>query len=655
MQIHVCYIPYSSSLNTKSLQIYLLRFLFGSVTFDCVRGMQAETQEHSDGELVPVAPEAPKAPNANLSRLFAGTPAGRMMKQLYPSATYTAPKKKFKTNPLQGPQPTMLNLNSTVDASDPRRSHFNRRAVAVLDANRPLPVQKVESPVAPIDMIKGTLRSKSAIEAKLAKEVKEADVTMQPLRPGRNTEAEIRKLQNLFTFKGGRALPSAGLPEPLEGNVPLTLQTNSGRPKAHRLVSSARLSRSQTLQSPLLKELLETERVLLQSEQEAGDFLVEMDKLGSLTSEMETQFQVEQTQRLASLKAIREKIEQERQRISSTISKPLQSSVSADRPHTVGVSSHLQFSRLGSPHRSPLKDENALLHRTRMSLDLEPSRGPFLQSLQEPRIVSTSADATSSEENTSSKGQSQEEKMRKLSMGISSRSSARLSSSSSSSASMGLEGVRPGTLLELQKVHQYDSTQRNEMLSQPSLSRSLGNSFAVGSGVSAVRASLSRHRDRMLQKEERIEAATKGYSLSPIRVSRDKLMSPTTTRSPRSNIQAGQHSPVNPSLLETVRGPSAEFNESWERHAVDRDPMDSVYVNSDATMDTDQSMRDSLLYDSTTVKNTNHNKHIHGEKDLANNGLSTTKSPGKFSPQETRREPSARRVRILSPTSNMVY
>lgn len=174
-------------------------------------------------------------------RAVDGADAAQMRRQLahlYGQANYAMPELKFRSKPMEGPQPLMLGLSSRPRASDPRRSKPAGATAALLSDSIREEVMRPAVP-APVPAIESErhIRSRSAIEARAAAESAGADLPQMPIRRGRNTEAEKRKLALLFALKGGHALPEAGMPESLAGEVPLSLLT--GRPRGGRGASEA--------------------------------------------------------------------------------------------------------------------------------------------------------------------------------------------------------------------------------------------------------------------------------------------------------------------------------------------------------------------------------------------------------------------------------
>lgn len=118
----------------------------------------------------------------------------------------------------------------TAEAEDPREITINRAAQALLEASRPPPTGLREPPPPPaaIDVIPRR-KPASRIAAEAAAAAADPDqAAPPPLRRGFNTEAEKRKLQATFAYRGGKALPESGLPAPMPGHVPLHLVTGKG-------------------------------------------------------------------------------------------------------------------------------------------------------------------------------------------------------------------------------------------------------------------------------------------------------------------------------------------------------------------------------------------------------------------------------------------
>lgn len=77
---------------------------------------------------------------------------------------------------------------------------------------------------APIELRAGQgVVPKSEIDRRREEDERTADTVFPPLTKPVYTEAEKRKLQALFQFKGGKALPEELTLAPIEGHVPLSV------------------------------------------------------------------------------------------------------------------------------------------------------------------------------------------------------------------------------------------------------------------------------------------------------------------------------------------------------------------------------------------------------------------------------------------------
>jgi hypothetical protein len=221
----------------------------------------------------------------------------RQLAQLYGQANYTMPELKFKSKPMEGPQPLMLGLSSRPRASDPRRSKPAGATAALLSDSIREDVMRPAAPV-PVPAIESGrhIRSRSAIEARAAAESVGADLPQMPIRRGRNTEAEKRKLALLFTLKGGLALPEAGMPESLEGEVPLSLLMGRARSQAPRPAATG----------TLFQELQRTYADLSRGLEETREYWDETARLsgGSLGPVQAREAAEEEARRMDELKAL---------------------------------------------------------------------------------------------------------------------------------------------------------------------------------------------------------------------------------------------------------------------------------------------------------------------------------------------------------------
>ena len=111
-----------------------------------------------------------------------------------------------KTAPL-GPRPAFERPMWSAGSRDPREATVDSDAVRDAEARRPRPV----APAAPVEHAVDAIpkrRGRAAINKMSAAECENAQ---PPLSKGRNADAEKRRLQALFTFKGGKVTCSSSL------------------------------------------------------------------------------------------------------------------------------------------------------------------------------------------------------------------------------------------------------------------------------------------------------------------------------------------------------------------------------------------------------------------------------------------------------------
>lgn len=254
--------------------------------------------------------------NTKLSAVFGhDTEAGRMLARLYgrPKVNEPVPK-PTKLRPMQGTQPTMIGLNSKPEAIDPRSQTLNRAAMAIIDATKPPIVVTKEIHIAPIDTIKGIIRNKDQIDDFVQKNASK-DIVVPPIKKGfNNPEAEKRRVQALFTFKGGRALPEAGLPEVVQGTIPLHMITGKVPVSTKRSLYQTS-STLRGLTSPLLEDLEKTFETVKGGLDDSIAFINEMRTLRQATKEMESDHQRQITIKTRELEKLDNDIKKEKQRL----------------------------------------------------------------------------------------------------------------------------------------------------------------------------------------------------------------------------------------------------------------------------------------------------------------------------------------------------
>ena len=250
------------------------------------------------------------------------TEAGRMLARLYGkgTATVSMPARPSKSKPMVGPQPPMQGLNSRPEAANPRERKFDREAVAAAEASRPVvghgaPLPKTFA----IDSIKGIIRSKAQVDAFEAAHAS-VDRPQMPIKKGYNTEAEKRRLQATFQFKGGKAVPDAASYAPIEGQIPMHLMgaASAPLPKTGRLAAMAMGASSNNPIRKLLQELESTFDAVQKGLQESVEFIAELRALNACTSRHEKEHSEELQRRTRQLQEIQNKIKELREQESTS-------------------------------------------------------------------------------------------------------------------------------------------------------------------------------------------------------------------------------------------------------------------------------------------------------------------------------------------------
>lgn len=145
-----------------------------------------------------------------------------MMARLYGRPADPTPIPKPRTAGPWHPSAAFRAALPAPGAVDSTVPTLNRGAIRDVDAARPRP-RAVSAPrVAAVDIIPSR-RSAAQIAESAAAAAAAADAVLPPMMRGyNNPDAEKRRLQATFAYKGGKALPSAGLPEPMSGHLPLS-------------------------------------------------------------------------------------------------------------------------------------------------------------------------------------------------------------------------------------------------------------------------------------------------------------------------------------------------------------------------------------------------------------------------------------------------
>ena len=230
------------------------------------------------------------------------------------------PARPSKSKPMVGPQPPMQGLNSRPEAANPRERKFDREAVAAAEASRPVvghgaPLPKTFA----IDSIKGIIRSKAQVDAFEAAHAS-VDRPQMPIKKGYNTEAEKRRLQAPFQFKGGKAVPDAASYAPIEGQIPMHLMgaASAPLPKTGRLAAMAMGASSNNPIRKLIKELESTFDAVQKGLQESVEFIAELRALNACTSRHEKEHSEELQRRTRQLQEIQNKIKELRKQESTS-------------------------------------------------------------------------------------------------------------------------------------------------------------------------------------------------------------------------------------------------------------------------------------------------------------------------------------------------
>lgn len=230
-------------------------------------------------------------PRALAAQFGLNTEAGKLLLSLYGRKSYaSAPDfRALATRPLPF-RPRMRDLGAPAErARDPAEATFDRAAVAAVDAERPSVLPPPPAPPAPIEALGAQKRSKTVIAEREAAAAAAGDIVGPPLRPGRNGDAEKRRLQATFQFKGGKALPD-GLSAPaLDGPVPLALL---GAPPAGAAAARRPGSSGGGGGSVLLRELRATHAEVAAAVDDAEAFMAELRRMGRATEAAEAEHAV---------------------------------------------------------------------------------------------------------------------------------------------------------------------------------------------------------------------------------------------------------------------------------------------------------------------------------------------------------------------------
>jgi hypothetical protein len=187
------------------------------------------------------------------------TAAGRLLRRVY-ARPHNRPLESYpavRVRASEGDKPTWCNLKPA--ALDPRQDGTCKARQQRVAVPNPLPAPEARAPA-----ILGVARRKPAQAIAQEAEREAADQpAARPLpRKAVSTDFEKRRLAVINQFKGGKALPAAGLAEPLAGQIPLSLLTGKPGREAYRAAAERGAARQRA----------EEERLALEQHQLAQDF-----------------------------------------------------------------------------------------------------------------------------------------------------------------------------------------------------------------------------------------------------------------------------------------------------------------------------------------------------------------------------------------------
>lgn len=111
---------------------------------------------------------------------------------------------------------------------------------------------------APIELRAGLgVVHKDVIDSRLAEDERTADRVLPPLSKAVSTEAEKRKLQAVFQFKGGKALPEELTLAPVDGHLPLDVLSSAAAVHKRRqgkvVATAATVTQEQVLHATIME------------------------------------------------------------------------------------------------------------------------------------------------------------------------------------------------------------------------------------------------------------------------------------------------------------------------------------------------------------------------------------------------------------------
>lgn len=230
---------------------------------------------------------------------FQGTELGSLMSQIYggtnkPAINYPKPKTKaFK------PEKSYLPLGNNADSSDPRKS--TKREVKLNVPKLGGQKHTEAEDILPIQVI-----PRRKAESVIMKELDDIRMRQEKYRPAYvqpiSSDKEKDRLSQIFTYKGGKCLPSE-LVNPIseapfeikirqdEAERVDKLRAKRGLPPKHSSYSSAsKMSSSEVLAEQISKEI-----------NERREYIESMTKLGLLSTSEEHKIKSEITQRIKEL------------------------------------------------------------------------------------------------------------------------------------------------------------------------------------------------------------------------------------------------------------------------------------------------------------------------------------------------------------------
>ncbi len=116
---------------------------------------------------------------------------------------------------------------------------------------------------APIELRAGLgVVHKDVIDSRLAEDERIADRVLPPLSKAVSTEAEKRKLQAVFQFKGGKALPEELTLAPVDGHLPLDVLSSAAAIHKRRqgkatVAAAATVTQEQALHATIMEVRVE--------------------------------------------------------------------------------------------------------------------------------------------------------------------------------------------------------------------------------------------------------------------------------------------------------------------------------------------------------------------------------------------------------------